>query len=253
VSLTAGALIGFLACVPTPQDEKPFQAELRRFQDDYYKVGAKDDDKIAAVRALAPYHHERIVRALSPLLTEASIPVRLMTARELGRFAGVDPAARELHAALRSAANSGKRESAVRIEILRGLGTLRYAPAGGDVAKLVEDKEVWVAKAAIDAAGRIRTLDALTPLIKSLRRIESNNGDSETTLNPLDDLFPEMPTAGTLLRADPRQTAKRPSEREVLKAPILGALQSISRQNYENARDWETWWSKRKPSFKLPE
>lgn len=253
MSLTAGALIGFLSLFTPPQDEQTFQPALKKFQEDYYRRGARDDDRIAAVRALAQYRHERIVRTLAPLMTEASLAVRVMTARELGQFGGIDAAPRELLTALRSPSNAGKKETAVRIEILRGLGSLRYQAASGDVAKLVDDREVWVAKAAIDAAGKIRTAEAMTPLIKSLQRIEGRNGDAETSLNPFDELFPEFPTASTLLRPDARQTAKRPSEREVLKAPILAALQNISRQTFESAKEWDTWWAKRKTNFKLAE
>ena len=68
-----------------------------------------------------------------------------------------------------------------------------------------------------------------------------------------DELFPEMITASTLLRPDARQTARRPSEREVLKAPILSALQQISRETWESAKEWDTWWTKRKSNFRLPE
>jgi hypothetical protein len=252
VSLTAGALFGFLASLVT-QDDPTFETAIKTFREDFSKRGARDDDKILAVRALAQYHHERIVRVLAPLLTGASIPVRVMTARELGKFTGVDAAPRELLAALRSSSNAVRRESPVRIEILRGLGAHRYAPGAEEVVKLVDSRDVWIAKAAIDAAGRIRTPEAMAPLIKALQRIESKNGDAETSLNPFDELFPEMITPSTLLRPDARQTAKRPSEREVLKAPILSALQLISRQTWESAKEWDTWWTKRKSSFRLPE
>jgi len=253
VSLTAGIILGLL--LPgNPPDDTTFQPALRKFHEDYYKSGAKDDEKILAVRALAQIRHDRIVRKLAPLLTEAPLQVRLMTARELGRFVGVEAAPRELHTALKSPANGGRRGAAVRIEILRGLGNLRYAAAAGDIAKLVGDKEVWVAKAAIDAAGRLRASEAMVPLIKALRRIEARSGDAEVSINPLDELlFPEMITASTLLRPDARQAARRPSEREVLRAPILAALQSITRQTWETSKDWDTWWTKRKANFKLPE
>jgi HEAT repeat protein len=253
VSLTAGALFGLLTWFGPPQDDPTFQPAIKTFQEDYSKRGARDDDKILAMRALAQFHHERIVRVLSPLLTEASLPVRVMTARELGKFTGVEEAARELLAALRSPANAAKKDGPVRIEILRGLGALKYLPASGDVVKLVEDHDVWVAKAAIDASGKIRTPDAMTPLIRALHRIESRNGDAESSLNPFDDLFPEMVTRGSLLKSDARQTAKRPSERDVLKEPLLAALQQISRQTWESAKEWETWWTKRKATFRLPE
>jgi HEAT repeat protein len=244
-------LIGLLALVGSPQDDKTFQPALKKFQEDYYKAGAKDDEKIFAVNTLAQYKHERIVKVLAPLLTEASLAIRIMTARALAQFSGVDAAPREMLTALQSQANWGKKQSAVRIELLRGLGSLHYKAGAVEVSRFVDDKDVWVAKAAIDAAARIRMQEAIDPLLKALRRIEGREGDAEINLSPLDDIFAEL--RGNLFKPDPRQQQKRPSEREFLKAPILAALQSITKQTHASARDWESWWTKNKPTFKVME
>jgi hypothetical protein len=248
VTVAAGALIGLLACLGSPQDDKTFQPAIKKFREEYYKVGAKDDEKIQAVNYLGQYRHERIVAELTPLLTEASVPVRVMTARLLSGFTQVDSASAALVGGLKSQANSGKKQTCVRIEILRGLGALRCKSAASDVAKLVDDKEVWVAKAAIDAAGRIRTLESIEPLIKALRRVEGASGDIE--VSPIDDLF-EGASRGSLLKSDPAQ--KRPTEREVLKQPILAALSSVTKQSFLTSREWDVWWAKNKSSFRLPE
>src|SRR5262249_30790710 len=147
---------------------------------------------------------------------------------------------------LKSQANSGKKHVPVRIEILRALGTLRYKPAAAEIAKLVEDKEVWVAKAAIDACGRIRVAEAVEPLLKALKRVEGAAGDAE--VNPLDSLV-EGVGRGDLFRPDPNQ--KRPTEREVLKQPILGALNSVTKQSFQSSKDWDAWWSRNKASFRV--
>jgi HEAT repeat protein len=251
VNLAAGALIGLLGLVGSPLDDKTFQPALKKFHDDYYKAGAKDDEKIFAVNTLAQYKHERIVKVLAPLLTEASLAIRIMTARALAQFSGVDAAPREMLTALQSQANWGKKQAAVRIELLRGLGSLRYKSGAVEVSRFVDDKEVWVAKAAIDAAARIRVQEAIAPLIKALGRIEGRDGDAEISLGPLDDVFAEI--RGNLFKADPRQQPKRPSEREFLKAPILAALQSITRETHTSARDWDSWWTKNKLTFKVTE
>jgi HEAT repeat protein len=249
VTFTAGTLLGFLALFSSPQDDKAFQSAIKKFQEDYYKVGAKDDEKIAAVNYLAQHHHEKIVKVLAPLLIEGSLPVRIMIARSLAQFAGIDAAARELLSGLQAQANSGKKQGAVRIEILRALGALRYKPAAPEVGKLVGDKEVWVAKAAIDASSRIRFQEAIPLLIKALSRIEGKEGDSEVTANPLEGIV-EGVDAGSLFKPDPRQP-KRPSERELLKGPIQGALQSITKQSFASAKEWESWWAKNKATFKV--
>ena len=251
MTLAAGAFIGLLALVGNPQDDTTFQPALKKFQHDYYKVGAKDDEKIFAVNTLAQYKHERIVKVLAPLLMEASLAVRVMTARALAQFSGVDAAPREMLTALQSQANWGKKQAAVRIELLRGLGALHYKAGASEIARFVDDKEIWVAKAAIDAAGRIRMQEAIDPLIKALRRIEGREGDAEISLSPLDDILGDL--RGNLLKPDPRQQQKRPSEREFLKAPILAALQSITKQTHTVAKDWESWWTKNKSTFRVME
>jgi len=246
VTLTAGTLISILALCVSPQDDKTFLPAIKKFREEYYKVGAKDDDKIAAVNYLAQHRHERIVTELTPMLTEASLPVRMITARMLAQFSSVEAAPRELLNALKSQANSGKKQACVRIEILRALGNLRYKPAASEIARMVEDREVWVAKAAIDASGRIRTAEGIEPLLKALRRIEGVAGDSE--VYPLDDIL-EGVSRTSLLKPDPNQ--KRPSERDVLKQPILAALNSITKQSYPASKEWDTWWSRNKATFRV--
>ena len=244
----SATLLGILALCSSPQDDKAFLPAIKKFREDFYKAGAKDDDKIAAISYLAQHRHERIVAELTPLLTDASLPVRMITARMLSQFSGVDAAARELLNSLRSPANSGKKLACVRIEILRALGNLRYKPAAAEVAKLVEDREVWVAKAAIDACGRIRAQEAIDPLLKALRRIEGIAGDCE--VNPLDDIL-EGVSHKSIFKPDPKQ--KRPTEREVLKEPILTALSSITKESFPVSKDWDGWWLKHKATFRVPE
>ncbi len=246
MTVAAGTLISILAFWASPQDEKTFLPAIKKFREEYYKVGAKDDDKISAVNYLAQHRHERIVAELTPLLTEASLPVRMITARMLSQFTQVEAAPRELLNGLKSQANSGKKQSCVRIEILRALGNLRYKPAASEVARMVEDREVWVAKAAIDACGRIRTAEAIDPLLKALRRIEGSMGDSE--VYPLDEIL-EGVSRGSLFKPDPNQ--KRPTERDVLKQPILSALNAITKQSFPVSKDWDSWWSKNKATFRV--
>ncbi len=248
--LSAGVFIGLWSCLlATPQDDKTFQPAIKKFQDDYYRIGAKDDEKIAAVNALAAYKHDRIVKVLAPLLTEASLPVRIMTARALCSFAGVESAPHELLGALQAQANSGKKQAAVRIEILRGLGNMKVRSGAAEIAKFVDDKDDWVAKAAIDAVGRIRAPEAMEALIRTLRRIEGKEGDSEISVNPVDDIFGELGRA-SLLKPDARQP-RRPSEREFLRTPILSALQAITKEKFTVAKDWDAWWSKNKATFRV--
>ena len=186
---------------------------------------------------------------LHPLLTEASIGVRIKVARGFSQFAGIDLAGRELQTALHHQANSGKKQSAVRIEILRALGDLRYKPAAIGICRMIEEKDVWVAKAAIDASSKVRAGEPIPALIKALHRIEGKEGDAEISVNPLEDVL-EGVDAGSLFKPDAREP-KRPSTRQLLKDPILGSLRKLTGQGFTAAKDWDGWWQKNKSTFRV--
>ena len=251
MTIAAGTLFACLATLAAPQDDKNLQSAIQKFKEEYYKVGAKDDDKITAINYLAQHRHEKVVKVLAPLMSEAPPMVRMIAARALSQFTDVELAGKELLAALQAQANSGKKQSCVRIEILRALGALHFKGAGPAASKLVFDREVWIAKAAIDASGKIRVADAIAPLIKALGRIEGKDGDAEVTIDPLDGLI-EGYGKNDFFKTDSR-TAKHPTEREVLRAPILAALQSITKQTFASSKDWDTWWAKNKATFVVVE
>src|SRR6185436_434796 len=106
-------LFACLATLTVPQDNN-LQSTIQKFREDYYKVGAREDDKIQAVNYLSQHRCEKVVRVLAPLLSEAPPGVRMMTARALANFCDVDLAGRELANALQAQANSGKKLSCVR-------------------------------------------------------------------------------------------------------------------------------------------
>lgn len=252
MTLTAGTLIAILGFLGAPQqDANDLAPAIKRFTQDYYKSGADEDDKINAVNYLVRNRHEKVVRVLAPLLTEACIPVRIMVARGFAQFVNIDLAGRELMTALHAQANSGKKTSAVRIEILRSLGDLRYTQAAAGITRMIEEKDVWIAKAAIDASSKVRSKDSIQALIKALYRIEGKEGDAEISINPLDGIL-EGVDAGSLFKPDPREP-KRPSTRQLLKDPIHGSLRKLTGQSFATAKDWDGWWQKNKTTFRLPE
>lgn len=246
---------GVLACLfalagPRPQDPAVRMA-LKKFEDEFYRNGAKADQKIQAIINLAIHKNEHVVKSLTPVLTrDVSSSVRIVAARELARFTSVPQAGPAVLAAFRSTANGGNKYSAVRIMLLRALGELRVKDAAGDVDRSVEDRNVWIAKAAVDAAGRIKSRTAVDVLISALKRIEGPMGDAQVALNPLVDAFKEV-TIGGMLGAEGND---RPvSERAFLKQPINEALRSITRLPYTTSKEWDGWWKTSKATFEVRE
>lgn len=251
MKLAAGALTLAIAFPLCAQEEAALKQALRKFHDDITRGGAKTDEKIAAIVELAKFRSPLIVKTLSPLLSKDRLEVRVVVARELAKFQGVDGAGEALHCALRSRPNATAKMAQVRIMALRGLGELKARAASADVDRLIEAKEIWVAKAAIDASGKIRVRTSVQPLILALRRIEGPAGMTALPANPLEAELSEA-NLQSILREEVLQT-KPKTERELLKEPLRAALKSITRQAFATVKEWETWWAKNKATFQVAE
>jgi HEAT repeat protein len=250
VKIAAGlALMLFALPGPRPQDPA-VKAALKKFDDDFHRNGAKPDQKIQAIIALAVHKNEHVVKALAPALTKNEPAVRIVAARELARFSAVPQAGTAVLAALRNNVNGGNKYASVRIMLIRALGDLKVKEAAQDVDRAIEDRNVWIAKAAIDAAGKIRYRNSVDTLIGALKRIEGPMGDAQIALNPLVEAFREVTIAG-LLGAEGGE--RQVSERDFLKTPINQALQGITRVPYATSKEWDTWWKSNKASFEVKE
>lgn len=246
------ALVLFAGPKPAPKPQDPAtKAALKKFEDEYHRNGAKAEQKIQAILGLAVHKNEHTVKALTPALVARDVAaIRIVAARELARFNSTPQAGQALLAALRNNVNGGNKYAAVRVQLLRGLGDLRVKDASADVDRLIDDKNVWIAKAAIDASGKIKNKKSVDTMIDALKRIEGPMGDAQVALNPLIDAFKEV-TLGGLLGADGND---RPmSERDLLKQPINSALASITRMPYSTSKEWDTWWKTNKSTFEVKE
>lgn len=252
MKLAAGLFVVLLAFPAHSGDDQALQEALRKFNDDFTRPRAGNDERIAAIHTLAEHKSDRVVKVLSPSLARGSLQVRMAVAHELGSFQGVAAAAEALIVALKTYETAGRNTDGIRIHALRSLGQLKSKDAAADVEKLILDKSHWVQKAAIDAAGLIRVKSSIEPLIKALRRVEGPDGNGEIAVNPLLDELPPV-TVGAIVKSAIVAQARPKSERDVLTEPILVSLKAITRATFANAKDWEGWWSKSKPTFKVPE
>lgn len=226
-----------LAWIASLQDPA-VKTAIRKFQAEFQRSGAKPDDKIAAVKSLAAHPDEAVLRVLSPALCREAAPVRIAIVRELTGFGGVPGTGPALLSALRHPANGGTKHAAVRIMLLRGLGQLKCVDATADVNRLVEDPSVWIAKAAIDAAGRLGQRSSVPALIGALKRIEGPAGTGLPNFGILEELEELLPGDEFAKPA----TAEALTERDVLRRPLMEALQAITGKSLATGREYETWW-----------
>lgn len=222
----------------SPPQDPAVKAAIRKFQAEFYRAGATPDDKIGAAQALAAHPDEAVLRVLSPALYREAATVRIAVVREMTGFGGVPGTGTALLSALRNRANGGTKHAAVRIMLLRGVGQLKCVDAAADVNRLVEDPSIWIAKAAIDAAGRLGQRSSVPPLIGALKRIEGPAGTGLPNLGILDELKELLPEDEIVKRA----TSEALTERDVLRQPLLDALQAITGKSLPSGRDYEAWW-----------
>lgn len=244
-----GAWLVLAVALPQDTGVAAVEEALRKLRDAMADPRVGIDEKAAAVIEAAGIRHEKVARAIGALLARPSVPVaiRIVAALELGRFDGSRAAVDALLRAARSPDHAAGKALGVRIEALRGLGRLRARAAAETVDRLIEDRELWVAKAAVDAAGKIGSLSSVDPLIRALRRVEGPQGDQEIV--PGDLFGGELPAHGR--EGSGSGTSGPRTERTLLREPILQALRAITGHDAPDAREWAAWWRKRRSGTKL--
>ncbi len=229
-------------------------AAVEKFHAIYKDAGP--DEKVAAIRELAHCKHSLVLEALSPLLTEGAVETRIVTARELGAFGGVSGTSRKLVEAFNRRCNQQSKADGVRITILRSLGELRAVEATDLVNRHIEDRQEWIAKAAIDAAGRLRQKSSIEPLLKEYGWVESKRGNQELGVDPLEGAVVTSSTdpIDVIRGHSPKPKEEKPKTcRELLRPAIEAALTSITRRDLAGLQTWGEWWTRNQAHFQVPQ
>lgn len=259
MKLASGALLVLLlapSLEARPDAEKVAAQAVKKFRDEYYRSGATPDEKLKALIDLSNCRHARAAATLSYFLTKGTYDERVIVAGRLGRFQGIDAVPGLLMAAFADKANEKGKGRDVRVVILRSLGDLKAKGAIKLVDKCIEDKDVWIAKAAVEAAGKIREKSSIDALVKTLKRLEGPDGDRGVKIDLFDG---ELPATGFIdvvneeeRRRAPRPNEKKSTERDVLFGPVQAALTAITRVSFSAPRDWRDWWREKRSKFQVP-
>lgn len=215
-------------------DDKAADEALERFRTSYASPSAAS--RAAAVSDLCRVPHEKTFARVVPFLTGDAKEVRDAAARGLGNFTDYKKVAVQ---ALIAALPPNDKEPTVQIAIFDGLGKLDDPAALPTIHKYFEDKDGKVASAALLAAGAIRSVSSIDPILEQMKEVEkianqkSGGGGAPGV---------SIPGGGT----DPQKTRAK----EVLKA-ALKAMQLISKEKWTSAPEWQIWWSRKRATFKI--
>jgi len=201
--------------------------------------------RAGAVAELARTQNLAIMAKLSDLLMSDEPPVRIAAAKGLGDFKENKPKAA---AVLISALGAEGKEFDVVAAVLTSLGTLGD-PSGLPTihhyfsSKESKDADHLVPKSAILGAGLARSRDSIDPLMELLKELEKAAGTTANDKNAKTSGVKGIPGGGANPQKD-RAKALIPS--------IIKAMQSITREKWATAKEWEIWWGKHKDSFAVP-
>ncbi len=232
-SKAAGLLLLFL--LPA-QDDKAADEAIERFKTTY-----RSPDPLArslAATELSKVPHEKTMKVLIPLLTGDVGKVREAAAKGLGDFVDYKKVVTPMMiAALSSPANA--KELDVRCAILTGLGKLKDPNAVDAIHRAFRDESVKVAKAAIAAAGDMRFKESMDVLLELQRDVQKwikakQSGGYRDDKGQLGD--------------EGQQKARL----EDLQRTIIKGFQTITKEKWVTAQEWEIWWSRKRATFEVP-
>ncbi len=215
-------------------DDPAVDEALARFKSSYASPSA--GNRAVAVSELCRVQHEKTFARVAPMLATEAKEVREAAARGLGNFLDYKKLAVP---ALIAALGPNDKQPTVQIAIFDGLAKLDDPAALPAIHKYFEAKDGKVASAALLAAGAIRNLSSIDPIIAQMKEVEKlanqkGGGGGAPGVS--------IPGGGN----DPQKTRAK----EVLKATIK-AMQLLTKEKWTTSNEWQIWWSRRKATFKI--
>jgi len=228
--LSAAALLG-------PQEDKEAVEAISKFKKEMNNPSTPA--RAAAVSELGRVHHPKTLAAILPWLTNDGGEVRKAAAAALGTF--VDHK-KVVLPSLVSAIQPNQKDAMVLESIFQSIGKLGDETTLPTVHKYCEDKDPKIAKAALGAAAAIRKIQSIDFIIDLITKLEKYLGDQNGGVGGIESGGINIPGGGE----DPN----RQRAREVIPA-CIGALKTITKENWPSSKEWKLWWSKKKATFTL--
>jgi HEAT repeat protein len=180
-----------------------------------------------------------VLKLLGTLLGQDEGEVRIAAAELLGGWTEQRAHASTL---LTAALTPNAKLETVQDQLLRSLGLLGEEASAPAVHRFLDDKSNVVARAAIDAAGQIRSRTSIEPLLELLKKLEKLGQVSRGTAR----------TAGGIPGQARKDSNRDARERvKALRDPCLDALKSITRESFKTYEEWSGWWAKNRAAFKV--
>jgi len=234
--LVAAAQTALFASVAVAQADKAAVDEaIKQFSKSY--ANPSPSARATAVLELSRTLDEKTLKRVLPLLEGDVTEVRVAAAKALGEFGDwkkiVTPS-------LMMALRHNDKDVKVQEAIFATLGKLQDPLALSTVHHNFRESDTRVAKAAILCAGTMRqkeSMDVLLDLQKDLQKWLKNKqaGPYRDDKNQQGD---DNAIKGRL---------------EDIQKTIIKAYQTITKEKWATAPEWEIWWGRKKATFEVPQ
>jgi len=235
--ITAVLVLG-LAAALGGQDDKAVEEAI-----DAFKAGIKspsEADRVTAVNDLAKVHHAKTLQRLSSLLATDGPTVRIAAARGISGFVELKKQASNV---LTAAMGANLKDATVLAALYECLGKLDEDSSLPTLHRGFDEKELSVAKSAIQATGQVASPLSIDPLIALLTKLEKLSKSSGGV-----DYTAPVPGGGSSVTV---RSEDNPAKRAQELIPVVNkTLNEITRESNGSAETWSAWWAKNKATFK---
>jgi hypothetical protein len=247
---TAIALILAVSVAAQDDDAKKKDEEAKAKIADFkkeLKTAKSDKDVARALESLGALQHPKVLSELKSYLTK-SVEIAVAAAEQIGKYKKDKEAAETLMA------GSNARDKEVMVKCIRYAGDVEYKGIVPKLANLFRHKEVDAAKEAVDSCAKLRSKDAMDPLLNLWRELdgikeEKNNGGAGGGLGG--GLGGGGITgAGGVGQSYQDEQLKR---KQSLTPAVESAIRKITNEDFKDLRAANDWWRKNKGTFKDPE
>ena len=226
-----------------PEEEKKKEeeakAKLAEFRKEL-KTCKMDKDVERALEGLGALQHPRVLAELKGWLGKGSADVAVAAAEQIGKYKKDKDAAE----ALTGAAGARKEKDAI-VKFLRYAGDVGCKPTTLKLLAYFRNKDLDVAKEAIDSCAKLKSRDAMEPLISMARELEGVKEEKDTG---------GLGGGGILGGGGVTGGVNEPlARKKALLSPAITALEQISGQKFSTSKEADQWWRANRSTFKESE
>jgi hypothetical protein len=225
------------------QKDEEAKAKIAEFRKEL--KGAKSDkDVVRAIEGLGALQHPKVLGELRGYLTKTP-DIAAAAAEQIGKYKKDKEAAETLMAG----ANS--RDTGTAVRCIRYAGDTEYKGIVPKLANLFRHKEVDIAKESVDSCAKIRSKDAMDPLLNLWRELDGIREEKNNNGGGIGGIGGGGIT-GTGGVGQSYQDEQLKRKRDLTPA-VESAIKKITNEDFKDIRAANDWWRKNKGTFKDPE